>query len=157
MQVGGAEGGHPSAEQTDDQEDDGGDSNGAQRDNKVDVTFSRGVFVKRSVEWQRADGGGQSIGEKYPQNPTRKCQNESFRHELHLNVPAPCSQRAPQADLTDALIDGHQHDVHQADAADSQSQCSHKGEERLKADGDAINDGAELLAAEHLDGALVGG
>src|SRR5208337_4705343 len=157
VEVGGAQGGYQSAEYSHDQEDEGGDPDGAQGNVEMDVAFAGGVFIERTVEGYCADSCRQAVGQQDAQDSTHQRQHQGFRHELGLNVPPPRPQRSPQADFADALIDGHQHDVHQADAADSQRQRAHKGKESLEADGDAVDNGAELLAAEHHDGALVGG
>ena len=68
MEVGGAEGGRQSAQKANDQEDDGGDPDGAQGNVEVDVAFAGGVFIERTVEGQGADGGGQAVGEQDAQD-----------------------------------------------------------------------------------------
>ena len=67
----------------------------------------------------------------------------------------PGPQRPPQADLADALVHRHQHDVHHAHAADSQGKRADESQKHLEADGQAVDDGPELFPAKHLDGALI--
>src|SRR5437762_456432 len=67
----------------------------------------------------------------------------------------PGAQRAAETDLTDALFDRNQHDVHDPYAADAQRHRPDKEEQRFDANGDAFHDRLELFPAEHGDGALV--
>ena len=66
-----------------------------------------------------------------------------------------CAQRAAQTDLSDAFLDGNQHDVRYADAADAQRHGADEEKQSLDANGDAFHDGLELFPAKHGDGALI--
>ena len=82
---------------------------------------------------------------------------QSLGKKLGFDVPFSCAESAAQTDLADAFVDGNQHDVHHANAADAECQDADKDQQYLQADGDAVDDRAELFAAKHLKGLFVGG
>src|ERR1700733_1603001 len=67
------------------------------------------------------------------------------------------AERLFHSDFAGALGNGDEHDVHQADAADTQRQGADEGEQDLKPDGDDF----ELMDLDHeikdIEGAVVGG
>ena len=57
-------------------------------------------------------------------DPSRETQHQRLDKELEQNIEARRAQRLAHADLACAFRDRHEHDVHDADAADEQADCS---------------------------------
>jgi hypothetical protein len=123
----------------------------------MDVAFAGCVFEDRAVKRKRSDGGGGGIGEANANGAANHGDDQRLSQELQLDLPPPGAQSATQTNLPDAFFHGHQHDVHQPHAANAKRERSNEREQGLEANGDAIDDGPELLSAEHHDGALIRG
>src|SRR6266404_4030066 len=89
--------------------------------------------------------------------PPRSMMSSVSARELGLDVPFSRAESAPQADFPNALIHRNQHDVHDSNAADPECENADKDKQHLQTNRDAVDDGPELFATEHLEGFLVGG
>src|SRR5580658_1570156 len=123
----------------------------------MDVRFARSIFEQRAHQRKRSHGQRNHVGDDDADGTAEQHDEQRFGEELSLDVPFTGAQSTPQADFPNALIDRDEHDVHDADAADSEREDADKDEQHLQSDGDAVDDGAELFAAEHLNGLLVAG
>src|SRR5438132_14365951 len=75
--------------------------------------------------------------------------------KLPANVRLLGAKRTAETDFADALFDGDEHDIHHADAANTQSKRANKKEQRFDSQRNSLVDGLELFPAKHGDGALV--
>src|SRR5262249_10098355 len=60
-------------------------------------------------------------GRQHADDSAKKRQRHRFEQELISNVAAPGAQRLANADFRGALSNAHQHDIHDADAANHQA------------------------------------
>ena len=123
----------------------------------MDVGLARVVFEQRSHQRKRSHSHGNQVRHRDADGASDKHDEQRLGEKLRLDVPLASAESAPQANLPNALIDRDEHDVHDTDAADPEGEDADKNEQHLQPDGDAVDDGAELFAAEHLNRFLVGG
>src|SRR5262249_46025619 len=103
-----------------------------------------------------ADDGRDRVGQGDADRAADERQRERFGEELDPYVPPSSAERAPKADLANPLVDRDEHDVHHADAADSERERPDEEQQYLKPDGETVDDRTEALAAERLERVLVG-
>ncbi len=95
-----------------------------------------GVFRHGAVKRQSADRERDSVGEDDSEDSAYECDGESFGQKLQEDVPAARAERFLDSNLARALRHRDQHDVHEADAADSKSQSADEAQQNLQADRD---------------------
>jgi hypothetical protein len=78
------------------------------------------VLGHGAVEGDAADAEGNSIGERDAENSAGGRDDQRLREELEEDVAAARAEGLFDADLAGALLDGDQHDVHEADAGDAE-------------------------------------
>src|ERR1700687_1128611 len=127
IETGGANGRNHPADQSDRTEDNNGDDQGDGVDREADVA-GLGVFGHGAVKRQSADGEGDGIGENDSEEPADEGNGERLSQKLEEDVAAARAERLLDANLAGALGDRNQHDVHQADAANSQSKSADEAE-----------------------------
>ena len=71
-----------------------------------------------------------------PDRGTDRAQRRGFDEELRQDITASRTERLPNADLSRALGDGDEHDVHDHDRADDETECRkrHAGNDHLRLD-----------------------
>ena len=81
---------------------------------------------------------------------------DALEQELQQDRAAPRAERLADADLPRPLGHRHEHDVHDADAADRQRQHADEAEHQLQPEDDAGRDLGGLRRAEHAQRPIVG-
>ena len=81
-----------------------------------DRAFVVGGFVELIVERHGRDHPRERLNHQHPDSSADKRQYQRFEQELHQDMPRARSDRLTQADLARSLRNGHQHDIHHADA-----------------------------------------
>src|SRR5262244_2494423 len=157
IEPGSFHGGNHSADHANHQQHAGGEKNCAHRNAEAHVAFAAGVFKERAQQRNVGNQGGNSISQDNSQRATQEHHHQGFSKELCPYVAFGGSQGPAQADFANPFVNRNQHDVHHPHAADSQGEGPDESQQHLKPDGDAIDHGTKLFAAEHLDGLLVGG
>src|ERR1700690_4399543 len=156
VETGGANSRDHAADESDGSENEHGNEQGDGVDHEADVA-GLGVFGHGAVERKSADGEGNDIRQEDAEESANEGDSESFGQKLEEDVSAPCAERFLYADFARALGDRDEHDVHQADAADAESQGADEAEQDLEANGDDL----ELVDLHHKikdhEGAAVGG
>jgi hypothetical protein len=95
--------------------------------NQVDVGASLGIVEELGQEGPRADEPDETVGDGDPDDAARKRGGEPFEQELQQDVTPAGAERHAHADFAGSLLDVHEHDVHDADAADGEG---HDADER---------------------------
>src|SRR5579863_100258 len=127
----GAEGRHHAADQSHGAENQRGGDQRSRSDNQADVTrFS--VLGESTVQRKPSHGKRDRISQYHSQHAANKSNRERFREELHQDVSPGRAQRLLHPNLARALCNGNQHDIHQADAADSKRKRSNKTHQHLQ-------------------------
>jgi len=78
------------------------------------------VVAKGAHQRQRADGPGNDVGDGDASQASGESNGQGFGEKLQEDVVLVRAHGFFDADLAGALLDGDQHNVHQADAADAQ-------------------------------------
>jgi hypothetical protein len=136
VHAGGSEGGEEAGDDADQGQDGEGDQHRAQGGMKDDVAFVVGCFVHGGVERHRGDEVGGDEGDDHAGGSGEEGEDEAFDEELGEDVAAPGAEGLHEADLSGALGDGDQHDVHDADTADGEGHGSDDAEKDLKGEGE---------------------
>jgi hypothetical protein len=90
--------------------------------------------------------------EEDARQPTNEAEDDGFEQELGLHVVGARAERHAQADLTGALGDANQHDVHDADAADDERNARHPCQQVAECGGGGFLCGDDVLLG--LDGEI---
>ena len=96
------------------------------------------MFCHGAVKREPADGKGNDISQDDAEDPADESDGERLGQKLEEDVAAARAERFLHSDFAGALGDGDEHDVHQADATDAQSEGADEGEQDLEADGDDL-------------------
>src|SRR5216684_2089186 len=156
VEAGGADGGDHAADQSDGDEDDDGDDQSDGVDHEANVA-GLGVFGHSAVEGKSADGKGNDVSQNDAEEPADEGNGKRLCQKLEEDVAAARAERFLHADFAGALGDGDEHDVHQADATDSQREGADEGEQDLEAEGDDLELVNLLHQIKDKQGAAVGG
>jgi len=78
---------------------------------------------------KRGNEVGNSHAGSNTDRPTEETQRDGFDKELHQNIAAARAHGHADANFPGALGHAHQHDVHNADAANDERHGSHAGEQ----------------------------
>src|SRR4051794_32339836 len=76
------------------------------------------------------------VGEHDSTKSSHKCNNQRFGQKLDEDVEAASAQGFLDTNLAGALGDAHEHDVHETDATDSESERTNEREQHLQRHGD---------------------
>ena len=116
-----------------------------------------GVGGEGAVEGDAADAFADGVGERDAGNAAYAGDDHGFGQKLEEDVALARAESFFYADLAGALLHADEHDVHQADAGDAQSERSDEEQQDLQAE----RDDAELRELLHdvgdVNGVLVGG
>src|SRR6266478_7611834 len=124
------------------------------RHHQPDITRVR-MLGHRAVQRQRSNRKRNQVRQQNPQHAPHRGNHHRLCQELEHDVFLARPERFFHADLACPLGDRHQHDVHQPDAADPESDRSDESQEDLQSHGDDIELGELFLCVEDEDRALV--
>src|ERR1035437_7924269 len=114
-----AEGRNHAADQAHGAENERGRDQRPRSDDQADVAGFP-VFGKGAVQGEPSHRKRDRVGQYHSQHPADEGNGQSFGEELQQDVPPLRAQGFLHANLTRALRDRNQHDIHQADAADAE-------------------------------------
>ena len=106
---------------------------------KDDPRFDHNRESKR-----RAARCHETHSEKNADDSAQSGQDRGLCQELDQDIPGPCTERLSDTDLTGPLRDGHQHDVHDPDAAHQERDRSDPAHSHGKSAHEAV-DGSHLI------------
>src|SRR5664279_4643241 len=144
VEPGGFDGRQHSAHQAHQGQNDGGNEDDLGIDNEPDIGRF-GIHGNRAVEGEAAHANRNRIGDGDARNAAGKGDRQGFGQKLKEDVAPTATEGLFHADLSGALGDRYQHDIHQSDAADAQRQRADESQQYLQARGDDL----ELLQLPH--------
>jgi len=93
----------------------------------VNVSLA-GVFDESAPEGERSDRPGNQVSKNNTRESAQQGDDQGLGQKLDEDVPAARAERLFDADLSSALRNGDQHDVHQAHASNAECEQSNKTE-----------------------------
>ena len=90
-----------------------------------------GILGNGAVEGRSSDADRHRISEQDSGNAADEGDGQRFGQELEEDVALAAAERLFHADFARALRHRHQHDVHQADAADAERQRADEAQQNL--------------------------
>jgi hypothetical protein len=117
---------------------------------QVDIALPGSVLEKWPQQRQGTNQFHQRCGENKAQQATRQRQHQSFKQDLHEDVPPPCADSFQDTDLARPFCDGHQHDVDHAHGPDAERKGPDNGQQDLQAETQVGDDGQELIPLDDL-------
>ena len=91
---------------------------------KADIREAVYERTRRSVAWLKQEVWKVTM-HRNRLEPVEPGDDDRFRQKLLQNIPRPRTRRHTDTNLARPLRHAHQHDVHDADTADEQRNCSH--------------------------------
>src|SRR5260370_16936593 len=104
---------------------------------------------RRQSGHRKVDQQADAAAEQHPDDASRAGEYNSFGEELPDDVAAARADGFAHANLASALRDGHQHNVHHADAADKKPDTTHDANQNRHRPGDLTNLFGDRLPADY--------
>src|SRR4051812_14609839 len=120
------------------------------------MSVTRDVSSSSSARNGRGLSSDQEVRKADADPPARKRRDKALDEELNQDVMPARAEGLPDTNLTRALLDVDEHDVHDPDAANRERQHADEREDDLEPRDDAADDLLHLRRAEHVRGPFVG-